>query len=377
VRLEIPASQIGLEERSITGISFYGNVWWDLIGKSGPGCSFPTVAPPSIPAGDTVLAEDGGGAARNGGVWTAQQHASGNLSFTLPYTTSAGYHWVGAWGYYNTTPVTFGQTLVFYALLDPCASPTELTAQWNDYGAGSPVYGAYWGTPHAIENGYVYMGPLPAAGTWQRFELPVTTVNFQGQTLHTFTFQWEDGNAYFDHIGWGGTACSTATAAAPSNFNPSDVVWIDDSLPYGAGYSYINWDASQKASGTQSLGQPYASGLHDMGVTFQIPANQPVATGDTLTFYVLLDECAPPSELMFRWRTSDGVSKGVYWGTAHSLGEGDPYISMGALPTPGVWTRIEVSAAALGLESTTIQTIDMISYDGYTFFDRIGKTPAP
>ena len=114
-----------------------------------------------------------------------------------------------------------------------------------------------------------------------------------------------------------------------------------------------------------------------MGVTLQIPANYPVATGDTLTFYVLLDECAPPSELMFRWRTTDGVSKGAYWGTAHNLGEGDPYISMGALPTPGVWTRIEVSAAALGLESTTIQTIDMISYDGHTFFDRIGKTPAP
>ena len=374
VRLEIPAAQYGLEERWITGISAYGNAWWDLIGKAGQGCSLPTIPPPSIPAGDTLILEDGGPVPENGGVWTAQQHASGTSSLTLPYTTSAGYHWVAVTGIYSTVTPTFGETLVFYALLDPCATPTELTAQW-DINQGSPILGMYWGAPHGIENGYVYMGPLPAAGSWQRFEVPATAVNAQGQLLRSIKFEWEDGNAYFDHVGKGGTACYTAAAAQPTGLSSSDVIWIDDALPTGAGVSYINWDTTQKASGTQSLAQAYASGPHDMGVTFQNGLGYAVGRGDTLSFFVLLDECAPPSEIMFRWRTSTGVQKGAYWGTAHNLGEGNPYISMGALPAAGVWTRMDISAAALGLEQTTIQGIDLISYDGHTFFDRIGKVP--
>jgi hypothetical protein len=373
VRLEIPAASIGLEERWINGMAAYGNAWWDLIGKSGQGCSFPTAAAPSIPAGDTLILEDGGGITHNGGVWAGQQHASGDLSLTLPYTTSNGYHWVSVTNVYSTVTPTFGETLVFYALLDPCAPPTELTAQWN-IDQQSPISGMYWGTPHGIENGYVYMGPLPAAGSWQRFEVPVTMVNAQGQLLRSIKYEWEDGNAYFDHIGKGGTACYTAAATQPTGLSGSDVIWIDDALPSGSGYSNIGWDASQKASGTQSMAQPYASGLHDMGVTFQNGAAYAIGSSDTLTFYVLLDECAPPSEVMFRWLTSTGVSKGVYWGTPHNLGEGGPYVSMGALPPAGVWTRIDIPATQLGLDSTTIQGLDMISYDGHTFFDRMGKS---
>jgi hypothetical protein len=373
VRLEIPAAAIGIEERTITSIAAYGNAWWDLIGKSGQGCSFPTAAAPSIPAGDTLILEDSGGIAHNGGVWTAQQHASGDLSLTLPYATSNGYHWVSVTNVYSTVTPTFGETLVFYALLDPCAPPTELTVQWN-IDQQSPISGMYWGTPHGIENGYVYMGPLPSAGSWQRFEVPVTTVNAQGQLLRSIKYEWEDGNAYFDHIGKGGTACYTAAAAQPTNFSGSDVVWIDDDLPYGAGFGNPGWDTSQKASGTRSMAQSYASGLHDMQVNFMNGAGYPVGTGETLTFYVLLDECAPPTEVMFRWLTSTGVTKGAYWGTPHNLGEGNPYISMGALPPAGVWTRIDIPASELGLDSTTIQGLDLISYDGHTFFDRIGKS---
>jgi len=40
-----------------------------------------------------------------------------------------------------------------------------------------------------------------------------------------------------------------------------------------------------------------------------------------------------------------------------------------ALPPAGVWTRIDIPASELGLDSTTIQDLDMISYDGHTFFD--------
>ena len=372
VRLEIPAASFGLEDRWITSIGAYGNGWWDLIGKSGQGCSFPTAAAPSIPAGDTLLQEDGlNGNQLNGAIWTPDQHASGTSSLTLPYA-GPGDHWIAVTNASPPIHPTFGENLVFYALLDPCAPPSELAVQWNNNLA--PITGMYWGTPHGFENGFIYMGALPAAGVWTRFEVPAVTVNAQGQTIYSIKFEWQDGNAFFDHIGKGGTACYTAAAAQPTNFSGSDVTWIDDALPYGAGYSYIGWDASQKASGTQSMAQSYASGLHDMGVTFMNGAGYPIASGDTLTFYVLLDECAPPTEVMLRWLTSGGVTKGAYWGTPHNLGEGDSSVSMGALPPAGVWTRIDIPASQLDLESTTIQGLDLISYDGHTFFDRIGKS---
>ena len=378
VRIEVPASSLGFEERWITRISASANGWWDLIGKTGQGCSFPTAAAPSIPAGDTLALEDNGGAVQNGGTWTVQQHASGTQSLTIPYSgQTAGDQWLAVTSFPApwVTPA-LGETLVFYALFDPCAPPPTELAAWFNYGGGQRIVGMYWGTAHGIEDGFVYMGALPAAGSWQRYEVPANSINAVGEQLNSVKFEWWDGNAYFDHIGKGGTPCVMAHKPAPTDFSPNDVVWVDDSLPYGTNGGGFALTPTQYASGQYSFWQPYYTSTQS--TNFEFVVNQyPIAQGDLLSFYIMLDECVPPAELLVEWR-GNHVSDpfvGAWWGTPHNFGEGSSnLISMGALPQPGVWTRIDISAAALGLEGNSVQIFSVLTSNGRLYFDRIGKT---
>src|SRR5204862_470579 len=85
IRIEIPFSQMRLEQMTITNINIShvdGQVWVDHIGKSGTAC-IPVVAPqPSIPGGDTVWVDDASpsGATLSGLLWDTAQSASGTQS---------------------------------------------------------------------------------------------------------------------------------------------------------------------------------------------------------------------------------------------------------------------------------------------------------
>src|SRR5207302_2314789 len=126
VRLEVLANTHNLEERwldTITLTATGGAVWWDAIGKAGAGCTLATASAPSIPAGDTILIDDccpagsAWGSDTDATTWTAQQHASGNQSVTVPFPEAPGYHNIHLTNL-TPTPIYVGENMVTYVLLD-------------------------------------------------------------------------------------------------------------------------------------------------------------------------------------------------------------------------------------------------------------------
>jgi hypothetical protein len=374
IRMEVPASQLIMEDRYLT--SFYvdtwdGRAWFDGIGKGGVGCA-PGVAPaPSIPAGDTVWIDD---AAPSGstivGHFDATQHASGSASFHMQYNGA-----VDQTGSITSVPaplsIAFRENLVAYVLINSCAVPSELALKWHT--TNGELRGVYWGTPHGWGEGsaLVNLGAMPAADAWQRVEIPASQLAIEQRNVDGFYFETYGGEVWVDHIGKSGTPCYVATAPAPS-IPSGDVLWIEDSLPPGVPPTAV-WDTSQKASGAQSMTTSLiSSGDHQIAV-INSSNRISVGPGDTMVAYVLLNECAPPTEILLTWSTTTGTTAGAYWGTPHGLGEGTTYFSMGSLPAPGVWTRLEVSARQLGIEQQQVNTMKFDNVDGQVWWDHVGK----
>jgi len=380
-RLEVSFHDLGIEERSIKSILLYshnGRFWLDSIGNSGTGCTIPTAAPPSVPSGDTVLLEDTGtpGAIVYTGSWVTGQHATGSTSFTSAYQ-GTGEHFAGIEGNYPRLDIAIGENIVFYVLFSACLPPSQFKVSFSATGGISPVY---WGT-ESPGTGY-YMGPMPAPGVWTRVEIPVRLLTtWQTQGLGGFFVYWTDGEFWLDHLGKSGTPCTTAVAPRPT-VPGTDTMWIHENQ---GGIVYIcSFETTQVAEGTVSfgIGGTQAGTTKGMLFGYQQELGYPVSAGDKLVAYVLLNECGPPDELMLQWRTgtiAEGnlAYTGCYWGTPHIGGEGSQFFSMGPVPTPGVWTRLEIPASALGLEGQTVTEIDFYTANGQSWWDMFGKTPQP
>jgi RHS repeat-associated protein len=165
-----------------------------------------------------------------------------------------------------------------------------------------------------------------------------------------------------------------------------DTVWIEDTLPGGASFqnngsaTSIHWDASQSASGTQSIVSGYV-GNSNYGF-FINGLSQPVAIGENVVFYARLNECAPPSELMIRWYNTASGYTVTYWGTPVLGGESGG-INMGPMPAAtGEWVRIEIPASQLRIEQSLVTKLDINYAGGQMWFDHFGKSgtaciPAP
>jgi RHS repeat-associated protein len=212
VRLEVPASAVGLEGRDIHAMAFTlygGRANWDLAGVEGVnvwyeevcdelmGCHFVphydyenyVMMDDSIPPGATAMADGGYGwnwtGARPGGM--LHQH-----------------YFDGAT---NTLNVNAGDMLYAWAWLDPANPPRELMLQWND---GSWEHRAYWGE-NKIGWGVdgtasrKYMGGLPAAGGWVKLEVPASAVGLEGRTVKGMAFTLYGGRAAWDKAGKRGT----------------------------------------------------------------------------------------------------------------------------------------------------------------------------
>ena len=164
--------------------------------------------------------------------------------------------------------------------------------------------------------------------------------------------------------------------------NPADVVWFDDTLPTGAigfasendRWNWIQADPAPFSGGAAHQGEN-APGLHHHFFGFAAaPLN--VGTGDTLFAYVQLDPNSPPREIMLTWLT-DSWEQRAYWGD-NLIGEGTDGSpsrwSMGPLPRTGRWVRLEVPAAAVGLENQNVSGMGFTAFDGRATWDRAGKS---
>lgn len=377
-RLSVPARTLGLEQRTINYIAATtpsGSMWFDAVGKSGTECITAFAAPPSIPAGDTVLVDDAtpsGGSIT--GSWDAGQHASGTQAIKGQYSAT-GQHDVGVSGFSASIP--YGLNLVVYVLLNDCdPPPSELAVEWTTN--FSLTSGVYWGTPSNWSEQALLKSagtPMPAQGSWQRIEIPSRFLGLENTTITSVRVCMQGaGQAWIDHVATSGTPCSLGTATPPT-FPSGDTIWVDD--PPVGGATSLTWDTSRVASGTKAIVEGFAGTGTGWGQVDEIapPGVDSLQSTDKIVLYMLVNECAPPSEIQLRFGLWSGDVKNAYWGTPHNMSE---QLYMGPVPAGGSWVRVEIPASALniipGTYSGSVTSLFFFVVDGQAWFDRIGKS---
>jgi RHS repeat-associated protein len=214
VRLEVPASAVGLEGKEVHAMAFTlygGRASWDLAGAEGwttvpdhMECSWNgwdydcywvyrdeyenrVIMDDSIPAGASPGADGGDGWNWRGAnnVDLVHQHYFYNAS--------------------NTLQVSAGDKLFAWVYLDSAKPPAEVMLQWcsNESGWSHRAYwGANnipWGTDGTFDRKYV--GPLPQAGVWVKLEIPASAVGLEGKIVNGMAFTLYGGRAAWDKAG--------------------------------------------------------------------------------------------------------------------------------------------------------------------------------
>src|SRR5262249_23572876 len=169
-----------------------------------------------------------------------------------------------------------------------------------------------------------------------------------------------------------------------------DEVWLDDALPTGVqtgGEEPWAWTIQNPPpySGTQCHHSPATAGEHQHYFFWGQPTpSQPsggwqVNPGDRLYAYVYLDPGNTPTEVMLQWADRAGNWSRAYWGEDDLAAWAEPgvpssMVAIGPLPPAGQWARLEVPAAAVGLERDTVTALAFTLFGGEAWWDLSGKT---
>ncbi len=254
VRLEVPASAIGLEGSAVTAMNFElynGSATFDKTGKYNGSAAFTgfsipgggtsttttsggttsgsttsttsTPGTPAITAADTVWINDSlpanaGGLGSTGGDswnWVGSNPApyAGTLAHQSNLASGQHGHWFG-WAD-TTLPIATGDSVFTYVYLDPANPPSEVMIAWSTN--SSWEHRAYWGADKITVGtgaGHYYAGPLPATGGWVRLQVPASAVGLEGQSVTAMNFSLYDGRATFDASGKSG---STSTSGGTTS----------------------------------------------------------------------------------------------------------------------------------------------------------------
>jgi len=321
VRLEVPASAVGLEGAAITGISFNlydGRATWDTAGIT-------TTSTASLLA--EVEFSDAAYSVSEAGpeaIITVNRTGGSSSGFTIDYATS------------------------------------DLNALAGvDYGA---------------VNGTLSFAAGEASRT---FSVPIfEDVLIEGNETVMLTLSGGNGAVP--------GAVSQATLTITDN-DSTDFVWVDDALPDGAipgasptgAWNWVSTDPPPH-SGTLAHQSTLVAGFHQHYFRGATPPLQ-VQTGDTLYTYVYLDPSNPPRELIIAWNAGTLASADwhhrAYWGEDlidKGVNGTDSRRYMGPLPPTGQWVRLEVPASAIGVEGAAITGISFGLYDGRVTWDTAG-----
>ena len=203
VRLAVPASLLGLDGATLSGMSFSlygGQADWDRAGVMAP-------PPPNTdqvwvddaaPAGATLYSDGG-----DSWTWSATDPAPYSGALDLQSSLESGKHEIYFEDATATLTVPVGGTLYAYVYLNPANPPQEVMLQWFD---ASSAYRAYWGADD-IDAGTdgtpsrYYMGALPATGRWVRLAVPASLLGLDGATLNGMSFSLYGGQADWDRAG--------------------------------------------------------------------------------------------------------------------------------------------------------------------------------
>ncbi|HEY2082923.1 MAG TPA: fibronectin type III domain-containing protein, partial [Verrucomicrobiae bacterium] len=191
-RLEVPASNVGLEGSSISGMAFTlygGRVTWDNSGKSSV-VATNNPSPTNTPPGTNTLGnvsvwfDDAlpAGAVPDWNVdtwnWVGSNPSPESGTLAHQSAVAAGIHQHFFASAAQNMSVATGDILYTYVYIDPANVPSEMMLQWND---GTWEHRAYWGA-NSIQmgtdgtTGRHYMGAMPAAGQWVQLQVPASAV---------------------------------------------------------------------------------------------------------------------------------------------------------------------------------------------------------
>lgn len=362
VRLEVPASLLGLEGRTITGMAFTlynGAAAWDQAGKTTLVGPLTNVAVGGAAAqSSTYLANTGAPLAVDGntnGLWGGGSLTHTNADYQAWWQVDLGATYaidtVNVW---NRADCCADRLSNFYVLVSeqPFAS-NNLTSALSQPG----VTGYYV----AGQGGYPTARSVQRSGRYVRVQL--TGTNYLSL-------------AEVEVIG------RPVPSTQPP---PGDVVWVEDSVPAGAttvsgGWNWVGSDPSPVSGALAHQSALMSGGQQHFfsGATDRLTVN----VGDKLITYVYLDPQNPPSEIMLQWFDA-GAMPGTewehraYWGAnmITSLGTNgtDSRRYMGPLPPVGQWVPLEVPASQVGLEGRTLSGMAFTQWDGRVTWDHSGK----
>jgi hypothetical protein len=286
-----------------------------------------------------------------------------------------------------------GDTVFAYVYLDPLFTPRELGISFpvseerpeDDAEIPDERAGVRWGPRTGAvldDGGHVWLGDVPGPGTWVRLEVPMHRVGAEGAWVSGMRFTVVGGKANWDLAG---RAYST------------DRVWMDDDFPRGSTANGGTWitdpeDEGEEAppprarSGVRALEVKAGSRFAQAEARFLLPPDPAVppvfnvAAGDVLFAYVWLDPDADktPGAVMLQWNAGGTWEHRAYWGSdLFPLGQAKTPSkwSMGALPPEGGWVRLEVPAAAVGLEGQVVRGMAFNVHGGRAVWDRAGTAP--
>jgi hypothetical protein len=236
-RLEVPANQVGLEGRTLTGMAFCqfdGRVSYDYLGKTVSGSSTP---PPNSITNSTIWVEDAlppgaapGADGGDGWNWVSSNPTpfSGRSANQSSLTTGLHQHFFTAAN--APMSVKAGDNLFAYVYIDPAHRPSEIMLRWY---SGNWEHRAYWGA-NLIRQGVTgttsrrYIGPVPKAGQWTRLQVPAAKVGLENLSVSGMSFSQFGGRATWDCAGKTGVSVPTSV---PPIKPPPPVAWTNNSPP--------------------------------------------------------------------------------------------------------------------------------------------------
>ena len=148
-----------------------------------------------------------------------------------------------------------------------------------------------------------------------------------------------------------------ATQTPPPPVQTSEVVWFEDGFPAGvkaetAGgpATFVTTETGPVFSGTSALKRTATGVAQDFfagGASYDIPPN------GKLSAYCYVDPADPPKSVMIQFHVG-GWNHRAVWGDEGAIPFGKvrtpERIVVGALPKPGEWVKLEVTAERLGLK---------------------------
>lgn len=163
----------------------------------------------------------------------------------------------------------------------------------------------------------------------------------------------------------------------------ADKVWFDDTLPEGAKAQGNEGANSWKAGGEKEK-HPVLSGASSfvriatgLSQHYFDGAKQPlvIAEGDLFFGYVYLDPENAPETVQIQFNDSSWEHR-AFWGADKGHGAGrnnHTNLRIGDLPEKGVWVRLEVSAAQVGLKpGAKIAGWAYTQFNGKAYWDKAG-----